>query len=250
MRAALVVHKVAEDVESNLQAMRHEAEQAAAEGADLVLFPEAALTGLVNNGDPAHDLPLGRSIPGPATEALAATTRELSIFLAAGLLERKGGRLYDSAVLLGPDGRLVLKYRRIQPQWHGRAADPQVYYEGPHVRVAHTWLGTLAFLICGDLFDDGIVARARCKRPDYLLLPFARSFADGSFDQAGWEREEEAAYAARAALTGCTVLMVNALEDPRLNRWPSFGGALVVSPQGAVLARHRLGSAGIVCADV
>jgi predicted amidohydrolase len=65
MKAALVVNRVLPDVDANLANILKAAHAAADEGADLVVFPEAALTGLINNDDPAHDLPLGQPIPGP-----------------------------------------------------------------------------------------------------------------------------------------------------------------------------------------
>lgn len=246
MRAALVIHQVVPGIEANLAAMEASIGEAADAGAGLVLFPEAALTGLINNDDPAHDLPLGQPIPGPATERVGAAARQHSLWIATGLLERDGDTLFDSAVLLGADGEMKLHYRRIQPQWHGHSADPRVYRQGDRIVVAASPFGRIAFLICGDLFDDGIVARLRDAKPDLLLFPFARNFGDGSFDQARWDREEEPAYATRAALTGCLTLMVNALEDRAPTEWPAFGGAMVVAPQGDILARHPLGHPGVL----
>ena len=75
MRVALVVHETRPVVEENLRTMGDEAAEAAEAGAALVVFPEAVLTGLVNNDDPAHDLPLGQAVPGPATDALGALAR-------------------------------------------------------------------------------------------------------------------------------------------------------------------------------
>jgi len=89
MRAALVVHHVLPDPRANLAAIL----TAAQEAADLVLFPEAALIGLINNDDPAHDLPLGEAIPGAATDALGAMVRQRRIWLGIGVLEREGQRL-------------------------------------------------------------------------------------------------------------------------------------------------------------
>lgn len=250
MRAALAIHRVTADVEANVQAMAQAAAEAADAGADLVLFPEAAPTGLLNNDDPEHDLPLGQPIPGPATERLAAVARQCGIYVASGLLERDGGCLCDSAVLLGPDGTIKLRYRRIHPMWHGRNADPSVYRQGDRIEVADTPFGRVSCLLCGDLFDDAVVGRLREVRPDTLLFPFARNFDDGSFDQERWDREEEPEYLARAALVGCTVLMVNVLGDPSLGPWPSFGGAMAVSADGQIAARWPLGTPGILYAEV
>ena len=250
MKAALVVNRVTADREASLCAMEALAREAAQAGAALILFPEAAATGLVNNDEPGHDLPLGDPIPGPITGRLGAVARTAAAHVAAGILERRGDCLFDSAVLLGPRGRLLLHYRRIQPQWHGRDADPRVYRQGDRVAAATTPLGKLSILICGDLFDDAIVARVRALAPDLLLFPFARNFSDGSFDQATWDREEEPAYAARAAAAGCTTLMTNLLEDPALTPYPSFGGAMVVAPTGRVLSRWPLGEPGILLASL
>jgi len=86
--------------------------------------------------------------------------------------------------------------------------------------------------------------------PDYVLFPFSCDFSDGSFDQERWDREEEPAYAARAASLGCTILMVNGLEDPGVFEYPSYGGATVVSAAGEILARWPLGRTGILYVEV
>jgi predicted amidohydrolase len=249
MRAALVVHEVTRDLESNLRRLLMAVDNAAAAGADLVLLPEAALTGLVNTDDPRHDLALGQPVPGPFTQALADRSKRHGIYVAGGLLEREGDALYDSAVLLGPDGAVTLRYRRIQPQWHGPNASPEVYRSGEDIPVAETRLGRLLFLICGDIFDEGIVARARALQPDYVLFPFARCFRLGVQPQSEWAERERAAYATRAAGTGAVVLMANYVADPDL-MGGAFGGALVVSRSGDVLAEWPLQRPGTLVVDV
>jgi predicted amidohydrolase len=103
-----------------------------------VVLSETALTGFVGTDDPAHDRALAQPLPGPATERLAAVARTRSLWLALGLYERAGRRLYDAAVLLGPDGALRLRYRRVTPRWHWPAADPAVYRQGTGVPTAAT----------------------------------------------------------------------------------------------------------------
>ena len=122
--------RVTADPTVNLDRVEQMTADAAGSGARLVLLPEAALTGLINNDDPAHDLPLGQSIPGPATDRLGAVARLHSLWVGFGLFERDGDCLYDSAVLIAPDGSVALKYRRNQPQWHGIAAGPAIYRQG------------------------------------------------------------------------------------------------------------------------
>jgi predicted amidohydrolase len=248
VKAALVVNPVGPDVAANLASILALVEQACDAGAMLIVLPEAALTGLINNDEPDHDLPLGQMVPGPATDEFGRVCRRRGVWLGFGLLERDGRHLYDTAVLIGPDGAIWLKYRRIQQQWHGQGAYPAVYAQGVEVPVVATSLGNIAFLICGDLFDDGIVAQARQTRADWLLFPFARCFPERTIDQARWDRDEMPAYCERVAMTGCTTLMANYLSGPELDA--CFGGAAVVGHDGALIVQYPLGVSGMLIVDL
>lgn len=246
MKAALLVPRVTANAAANLDSIERMVADAARSGAELVLLPEGVLTGLINNDDPVHDLPLGQPIPGPATERLAASARLHGLWLGFGLLEIEGDCLYDSAVLLAPDGSVALTYRRNQPQWHGIAADPAIYKEGARIGMAQTPFGRAGFLICGDLFDDGIVSRFRALQPDWLLFPFARCFPDGSADQTLWDTAELPQYAHRVRFVGRPALMVNYIGDPGLEECPSFGGAFGISAEGEVKASLPLAVEGVL----
>lgn len=114
MNAGLVVPQLTGDTAVNLATVERMVTDAASSGAGLVVLPEAVLTGLINNDDPAHDIPLGQTIPGPATDRLGRLCTRHGIWLGFGMLERQEARLYDSAVLLRPDGSIALSYRRNQ----------------------------------------------------------------------------------------------------------------------------------------
>ncbi|MDF1514423.1 MAG: carbon-nitrogen hydrolase family protein [Anaerolineae bacterium] len=249
MRVALVINAVTCNQKDNLSAIMSMTQKAADGGADLILFPEAALTGLINNDDPTHDLPLGESLPGPVTDALARLCSDNNVWLGIGLLERDHQCLFDTAVLLDSKGSIAIKYRRIQPQWHGVHANPLIYKEGTVIPTVVSPFGTLGFLICGDLFDDEIISEFKKLHADWLLFPFARSFNDGSFDQDRWDTEELPVYADRVKRSNTTALMVNLLADPELHDGNSFGGAWVISSQGEVIASYPLGKSGILWVD-
>lgn len=250
MKAALAVNLVTGDLADNLEGIVKLVEEAAMAGADLVLFPETALTGLINNDVPAHDLPLGQEIPGSATNRLALAARKSAIYVGIGLFEREGSRLYDTAILIDPAGDIALKYRRISKGWHAREADTHVYREGSYLPVVSTPFGSVAFLICGDLFDDTLVAEARALKPDLLLFPLARNFDDSSYDQRRWDEEEAPEYAKRAAMVNATTLMVNYLGDASWDSYGMFGGAMAVSSQGEILASWPLGRPGLLLVDL
>jgi predicted amidohydrolase len=242
VKVALAVSRQAPTRRESLAALSVQIHKAAMLHADLVVFPEAALTGLTNNDDPRHDLKLGVAIPGPETRAIAAVAKRSRMWVAVGLLERSAGRLYDSAVLMTAEGRIRLKYRRISPGWHGSKADRHVYGHGRTLKVATTPFGAVGFLICGDLFDSKLVRRIRRLGPDLLIVPLARCFDDGSRDQSRWDRDEKPAYFEQARRCGACTLLVNALD--RQTR--CFGGAWAVSCVGEEIASLPLGRPGMV----
>ncbi len=249
MKVALAVIKVTGDRDQNLGVMLEGIHEAARSKADLVVFGEAAPTGLINNDDPVHDLMVAEPVPGPTTNTLAQCAKDAGIYVASGVLEKAGDSLYDSAVLIDRCGDVVLKYRRISPGWHGPKADPSVYRHGEAIPWAETPLGSFAFVICGDLFDETLVERVRALNVDWLLFPFARCFDDGSYDQRRWDQEEKGEYTRYGAKTGAVCFMVNYLSERDLDGG-SFGGAMVVGPDGSVLAEMPLGKPGLLLVDV
>ncbi|HHL40538.1 MAG TPA: acyltransferase [Deltaproteobacteria bacterium] len=78
--------------------------------ADLVVLPELFSTGYAfASGREARGL--AHRVPGPVTDALCAVAAEKGLHIVAGLAERAGRRVYNSAVLVGPDGLKAL-YRK------------------------------------------------------------------------------------------------------------------------------------------
>lgn len=248
MKAALVVNCVTTNVGMNFARIIGYIEQCAKNGAQLIVFGEAAITGLINNDDPTHDFPLASPVPGPITDALCKKAAELNVHIATGILEKDGSKLYDSAVLISPTEGIVLKYRRMSPGWHGARADPKVYCEGTEVGKCDTPLGSFAFLICGDLFDEHIRAEVCKLHPDWLLHLMARSLEDGSFDQAQWDKEK-LEYVEQIKACGITTLMVNYLASAELED-KNFGGAMVVLPSGKILSELPIGKEGILYVDL
>ena len=102
---------------ANLAVLRRRLREAAARGARLVVFPECALTGYgFRNKEEARSH--AETLPGPASDAVAADCRELGTWAAFGLLERDGDRLFNACALVGPGG-LVASYRKVHLPFMG-----------------------------------------------------------------------------------------------------------------------------------
>jgi len=98
-------------IEDNLARMTGLLEETSRAGAELTLFPECAVTGYCF--DSLSDaLPFGQPIPGLATTRIAEACARLAIYAAFGMLERDDKRLFNAAVLVGPQG-LIGSYRKI-----------------------------------------------------------------------------------------------------------------------------------------
>jgi predicted amidohydrolase len=250
MKIALASNLVTSNIDRNFKEIISMCHQAAADGAGLILFPEAALTGLINNDDPCHDLPIGRELSDPIVRTLIRHSSILNIWIAIGFLERKEHCLYDSAILINRSGRIPLHHRRINPRWHGAKADPSTYRQGNFIKTANTPFGKLAFLICGDLFDDTVVSQLQGRDIDYLLFPFARCFDDKAIDQERWDGYELLEYRDRIRKIGIPTLMVNYLAGDDLDDDGSFGGAFAIAGDGGLISNMPLGKPGIMIIDL
>lgn len=94
----------------NLETVVTQVREAARNGATLIVFPECMNNGYVWKNR-AHANSGSDEIPGKFTDHLAAVCRELSVYVAIGMSERDGEKVYNSAALVGPNG-LVGKYQK------------------------------------------------------------------------------------------------------------------------------------------
>ncbi len=133
-----------ENIEEALSAL-------AAEKADLWVLPEFFATGY-KFVKKAEVRALAEPIPdGPTTERLASFCREMGCFIVAGLPELSGSTVYNSSVLVGPEGYLAT-YRKI----HLFGEEKRFFSPGdlgfPVVDIGHVRVG---LMICFDhLFPE------------------------------------------------------------------------------------------------
>jgi len=96
----------------NLAAINRLVRIAKADGADIVVLPELAVSGY-NFRDAEEVEALSGAVPGgPGADVLCQLAAELSIYVVSGIAERDGGRFYNSAMICGPQG-FIGKYRKL-----------------------------------------------------------------------------------------------------------------------------------------
>jgi predicted amidohydrolase len=100
------------DTSANLAAITPKLHAAADRGAQLVVFPECALTGY-GFASRAHATASAEPLPGPATDALARECARRGVWAVVGLLEAAPeGKLFNATALVGPRG-FVAGYRKV-----------------------------------------------------------------------------------------------------------------------------------------
>jgi predicted amidohydrolase len=123
---------------------------AAKEGADTVLLPEALDCGWTH---PAARELAGAIPGGEACERLRQAARDGGVMVCAGMVERCGERLFNAAVLISPEGELLVHHRKMNELDFAR----RLYAGGDRLGVAETGHGRGGVMICADAFVSGLV---------------------------------------------------------------------------------------------
>lgn len=231
MKVCLIPLKVAvRNPEESLRHFQTRLEEIAPHQPDLVCLPECAFTGYLYNKQDFEKF--AESIPGETTAIVSRLAQKYQCYICFGMLEKTQEGVYSSAVLIDKSGQIVHVHRKIIEQ--------PPFATGKEVKTIDTEFGKVSMLLCGDLFDDEVKIKIS-PDTDMLILLLARSFDEKSPDLERWLKEERQAYADEVKKVGITGLIVNSLEDSSLPE-ASFGGAMIVSPNGKVLAESEHGT--------
>ena len=221
------------DREGNFVRIEGALKEAVEQGTDIACFPETCLLGWVN--PQAHDC--AHPIPGPDTERLCGLARQYKVHVCAGLAEREGDRLYDSAVLIDDRGQILLKHRKINLLSH--LMDPP-YTAGQAVQACETRFGRIGLLICADTFDAEICERMHQLRPDLVLIPYGWAAPEEKWPQHGEELRavvQKAAQAIEAPVVG-TDLVGRITHGPW--RGMVYGGqSVAATAEGKIIAAGK-----------
>lgn len=211
---------------------------AAQEGADVVVLPE-----LWAHGGFASSRWSGRAeaLDGPTARAMADAARACAAVVHAGsLVERDGDRLHNTSLLLGPDGGLLARYRKVHRFGHGRG-ESALMTPGEEVVV------TAVPLRDGSRLPVGLATCYDLRFPEMF-----RALLDGGARLV----VVPAAWPAARREHWRLLLRARALEDQLLvaacgtagehARTAMAGASAVVGPDGAVLAEAGEGEEVLV----
>ncbi|MCA9895146.1 MAG: carbon-nitrogen hydrolase family protein [Anaerolineae bacterium] len=188
---------------------------------DLIVFPELITSG---NELGVRFTDIAQRVPGPTVNLIAQRANDFGIYVAFGMVtkERVESVLYNSAVLVGPDGELVEVYNKV----HLRGEERMAFREGFKLPVAETEIGNIGLIIGYDLAFPEVVRSQALEGADLVCV--LANWETANIDE--WKTYMRArAYENSLFLAGANRVG----EDVTLN----FGGeSMVVGPRGEIFA--------------
>jgi nitrilase len=237
---------------------------AAADGAQLVVFPETfipyypyfsfvmppALQG------PEHLKLYERAVvvPGPVTQRVAERARARGAVVVLGINERDHGSLYNTQLVFDADGTLLLKRRKITPTYHERMIWGQG--DGSGLSVVETQVGRVGALACWEHYNPLARYALMAQHEEIHCAQFPGSLVGQIFaDQMGVTIRHH------ALESGCFVVNATAwLREEQISGITADAGlqralrggchTAIVSPEGVYLGAPITAGEGIVIADL
>lgn len=247
--------------------------EAAAEGAALVVFPEVFVPAYPYwswVANPVAASPWFQKlceaaveVPGPEVAQIAQTARDCGVHVAIGINERAArsvSLLYNTMLLIGPDGRLLGRHRKLVPTWAEKLS--WAPGDGAGLRVHDTAIGPVGMLACGEntntLARFSLLSQGELVHlASYIALPVAPP----DYDMAEAIKLRAMAHSFEGkvyTVVACSTIspaIVDAMDGAfpgcraQLERRNSaFSG--VIGPDGRLVGQPLIDDEGIVYADI
>ncbi len=162
------------EVQANLDNAARLVEQAASNGAQVLVLPECMDIGWTHPGSLVN----ASAIPdGKVFARLSDLARQHQVYICSGITEKEGDKVFNAAVLISPSGELLLKHRKINELDIGKP----YYATGDRLNVVNTELGRIGVMICADAIaeDRSILTALGHMEPDIILSPCAWAVPPG-----------------------------------------------------------------------
>ncbi len=241
MRLALCqINATVGDIAGNAQRIRDGLRAARAAGAELVLFPELALTGY-----PPEDLLLREHFLADARAALEELARELTdpnSVTILGFPELAAGHVYNAAAVLG-EGAVRLVYRKLHLPNYGVFDERRYFTPGASAVTIDLAGSRIGLTVCEDLWQPGPPAAEESAAGASLLVNISASPY-----HAGKGAERERLFAHRAVESGAYVAfcaLVGGQDELVFD-----GHSFVLDPTGATIARARQFAEEVLVCDL
>lgn len=247
IKIGLVQQSCSDDRTKNLAASIAGIQQAADQGAQLILLQELHTGPYFCQRESADIFDRAESIPGPSTEALSEIAKQRQIVIVASLFEKRAPGIYhNTAVVFERDGTIAGIYRKMHiPEDPG--FNEKFYFTPGDLGFTpiQTSVGKLGVLVCWDQWYPEAARLMTLAGAQMLLYPTAIGWGTGEHDAEECRRQRDAwitIQRAHAVANGLPVIVCNRTgfepaktgESSGINFW---GSSFVAGPQGEILAQ-------------
>ncbi|MEM0007209.1 MAG: carbon-nitrogen hydrolase family protein [Candidatus Bathyarchaeia archaeon] len=227
------------DKKANIQKIEEFTVKAKRKGAELVIFPELSLTGYTVR-DELYEL--AERIPGPSTDAIERIAKKYKVYIVFGmpeLSEKAQATIYNTAVLVGPEG-YIGKYRKMHLPTHSVFEEKRYFRQGYQASAFETAIGKIGLIICYDIFFPEVCRLTRLEGAQMIVCISASPAVRKSFF--------ETLTVARAIENAVFLAYVNlvGIEDG-LQFW---GGSRLIAPNGKIIAKAKYDEEDLVVGEV
>lgn len=235
----LVQTRVSDDITSNMQNTTVKIREAASKGAKIICLQELYRTTYFPTEEKQDATKLAEPIPGPTTEILSSLAKELQVTIIAPIFEVDGGKHYNTAVVIGADGKIMGTYRKMHIPH-----DP-FFYEKSYFDIGNSGYRTFktpdvtfGVLICYDQWFPEAARIPVLKGAEILFYPTAIGYIKDYKSATGdWREAWETIQRSHAIANGVHVAAVNRVgQENKLEFW---GGSFVCDAFGKVLKRAK-----------
>jgi predicted amidohydrolase len=227
------------DVDSALNVVEGLAGSADAAGVDLLLFPEGFLQGYLVTDQHVHSQAL--EIESAAFRAVLARLARLEQMMVLGVIERDGGRFYNTAVVIAA-GRVLGRYRKTF-----LTSGESIFTAGDSYPVFNCAGVRFGINICYDTRFPRAAAQVAAGGARVLLVPAQNMMRREK--ALWWQSRHNEIRARRARETGMWLASADVTgkrDDSRLGLGPTG----FIDPAGEVVNQVPLGTTGMVIADI
>ena len=208
------------DLSGNLLRIENALIVAKKENVNIVVFPESSLLGWENPEAFQRACP----IPGKDSDFLSSLAIKYKMHICIGLDEKEGEKLYDSAIIIDDNGKILLKHRKINvlPE----LMNPP-YSVGHGVQTVKTRFGTIGLMICADSFIDDLTQSMKNQKPDLVLIPYGWAAIEKDWPAHGQSLVKVVKNVANTV--GCPVIGTNLVGQISNGPWKgqTYGGQSV-----------------------
>jgi predicted amidohydrolase len=226
--------------QANLDRAAQHIAEATEAGADCVLLPEALNLGWTH---PSARTEADAIPDGESCRQLRDAARAHSVFVCAGLVERYGESIFNSAVLIDPAGNVILHHRKI----HELDIAHDLYARGDRLGVVDTSLGRIGLMICADAFAPvqpisralGLMGARLILSPCAWAVPADHDNVREPYGALWLENYVPVARDFNLTIAGAS--NVGPITEGPWRGRKCIGNSLVVGPSGEELARGPYG---------